>query len=261
MFTVIGSTGYVGKHLVKYLHDQGVHCFTPSRNDPSLFSRKLGHVIYCAGYTADFRSKMLETVEAHVCHLRQIIACAKFDSLLYLSSTRVYQRATCTNEDAFLSVNPQDPGDIYNLSKLMGESLCLSIPRPNMRIVRLSNVYGPEMGPENFLGSLIYDAIEKKEILLKTSLASSKDYISIQDIPPMLVAIAKSGKEKIYNLASGHNTSNKQIVNVLNDMTGCKLTLDSTPKEWHFPRIQIERIEREFDFKPASIDSSLRALI
>lgn len=261
MFTVIGSSGFVGRHLVNHLKEQGIECFTPTRNDPSLFSRSLGHLIYCAGYTADFRSKMLETVEAHVCHLRQIITYSTFDSLLYLSSTRVYQRATETHEDVPLSVTPHDPSDLYNISKLMGESLCLSVKRPNMRVVRLSNVYGHEMGQENFLGALIHEAVEKKEILLKTSLNSSKDYIFVNDLLPILIAIAKNGEERLYNLASGYNISNEKIVKQLASLTGCSLKVAPNPIESHFPAIMIARIQKEFGFIPTLLEEALPQLL
>lgn len=198
LFTVFGSTGFIGSCLVSYLKSHGIKCFTPSRNDTSFFSQPLGHVIYCAGYTSDFQNKTLEIVEAHVCSLQQIIAHSTFDSLLYLSSTRIYQKALLAHEESPLIVNPNDLDAIYNISKLMGESLCLNAKKPNMRVVRLSNIYGPTMGEQNFLGSLIYQALEKKEIFLKSSMDSSKDYLFIEDLLPLLVAIAKNGKEKLY---------------------------------------------------------------
>jgi len=256
MFTILGSSGFVGSHLASYLMDQNIGCFTPARNDPSLFSRPLGHVIYCVGYTADFRSKLLETVEAHICTLRHLIAHATFDSLLFLSSTRVYQRLALADEETPLSVNPNDLDDFYNISKLMGESLCLSIKKPHMRVVRLSNVYGPNMGHQNFLGSLIHDAIAKKEILLKTSLDSAKDYIFIKDLLPVLIEIATNGKERVYNLASGYNISNEKIVKQLNALTGCSIKVTPNPIKSYFPEIRITRIQKEFRFIPTQLEKA-----
>lgn len=257
MFTVIGSAGFIGSHLIHYLRQARFDYCAPNRGDPEVFSRPLGHVIYCAGYTADFRVKMFETVEAHVCYLKNIIARAQFDSLLYLSSTRVYQGADTTHEESDLKINPHNSGNLYNLSKLMGESLCFSIPKPNMRVVRLSNVYGTDMGPQNFLGSLIHDAVEKKEIVLKTALTSSKDYIAVEDVAPLLVAIATRGKHKLYNLASGRNVTNQQIVECLASIAHCSVRVDSHAPDASFPSIQIKRIQSEFQFAPLVLEEIL----
>ena len=251
----------MGRHLARYFHESNIGFFSHSKNDSSLFLRPLGHVIYCAGYTADFRTKMLETVESHVCLLRDLIARADFTSLLYLSSTRLYQRSQSTQEEEILYVNPHEPGDLYNLSKLMGESLCLSVKRPHMRVVRLSNVFGEEMGRENFLGSLIYDALEKKEILLQTSLSSCKDYISIKDLPPLLTSIATKGRQRVYNVASGRNVSTQKIAEVLMQATGCTFKVDPNAIISAFPEISIERIKEEFGFSPILLENELPALI
>lgn len=260
-FTIIGGNGFIGSHLVEYLKERGVDIYVPARNDPSIFSRPLGHLIYCAGYTADFRSKLLETVEAHVCLLRRILADAQFDSLVYLSSTRVYQRVNTAQEDVELVVDPHDSGDIYNLSKLMGESLCLSTFSDKVRVVRLSNVYGPKMGRKNFLGMLIYDALEKNEIHLKTSLSSSKDYIFIDDLSPLLVKIAQKGKKRVYNVGSGINVTNQTLMDLIMKATGCRLFMDEHPISVHFPPINIEQIKREFHFIPTLLESKLMEMI
>jgi len=64
--TVLGGSGFIGSHVARHLRRLGVACDTPARDDESIFSRPLGHVIYAIGLTADFRARPLETVEAHV---------------------------------------------------------------------------------------------------------------------------------------------------------------------------------------------------
>ena len=114
------------------LQARGVSCWSPQRGDATVFERPLGHVIYGIGVTADFRTRTLETVGAHVCALVEFIARARFDSLLYLSSTRVYKGAPATDEESPLRVSPSDADDFYNLTKLTGEALCLTNPRDTM---------------------------------------------------------------------------------------------------------------------------------
>jgi len=63
----------------------------PTR-DESLDGRDLGHIIYCIGITADFRRRPHDTITAHVTKLQEVLTRTSFESLVYLSSTRVYSR-------------------------------------------------------------------------------------------------------------------------------------------------------------------------
>ena len=56
------------------------------------------------------------------------------DQLLFLSSTQVYLIAD-THETAPLSCLSVEASDLYNLSKLLGESLVLQDPRPGFKVV------------------------------------------------------------------------------------------------------------------------------
>ena len=140
MFTVIGASGFIGSHLLAHLQSQGAECFAPRRGERENFGRELGHVIYCAGLTADFREHPFDAVEARdIVYLIEILRSATFDSLLYLSSTRVYAGAAGTGENVRLAVSSLDPDQLYNLSKLTGESVCFATRRGQVRVVRLSN--------------------------------------------------------------------------------------------------------------------------
>jgi len=220
-FSVFGSNGFIGSNLVNFLKSQKIECHELEPNDEKIFEKPLGHVIYCIGVTADFREKPLDTVNAHVCLLHKILKKCKFDSFLYLSSTRVYANSSTTNEDAQLIVNPNKFEEIYNISKIMGESLCLASEKPNVRIVRLSNVVGNNSNIDDFLSSLIYDAIINKKIILHTTLDSEKDYVHVNDVVNILPKISLHGKNSIYNIASGQNLSNEKIMKKIQEITNC----------------------------------------
>ncbi len=258
-FTVFGSTGFIGSNLVHYLKTLGVDVFTPPRGNFS-FTRDLGHVVYCIGMTADFREKPFDTIRSHICLLLEIFEKTNFDSFVYLSSTRVYSRATSSHEDSVLGAVPCDPEDLYNLSKMMGESVCLSSKLHNVKIIRLSNVYGSDFQSKNFLFSIIRDAVSNKKIILKTNPASEKDYINIKDVVEIIPKISVEGKHKIYNVASGQNISHKEIVDYLRKKTGCLLEVEPNSKQVIFPRIDISRVQNEFGLSPSSLLSNLSDL-
>ena len=133
-FTVLGGTGFVGAHLARFLRACGDEVAVPPRD--AALSGDLSHVVYAIGLTADFRTRPFATIEAHVCRLSRLLERAKFESLLYLSSTRVYARTSVALEDMALAVDPTVTDDLYNVSKLAGESLCLSRETPTVRVAR-----------------------------------------------------------------------------------------------------------------------------
>lgn len=247
--TVLGGKGFIGHHLVDYLESVGCDVFVPDRNDPKLFVQPLGHVFYCIGLTGDFRSHPFDTVRAHVTVLSELLERAEFDSLLYLSSTRVYGRSVETVENIPLPIQVEDPSDLYNVSKLMGESLCLSSSGKKIRVARLANVVGSGMGVDNFIGSLVEEACSGL-IQLRTHPDSVKDYILIDDVVRILGSIAKEGRERIYNVASGMQIAHHQWIAALREVTGCQARFDPQTALQSFPVIDVQRIRNEFGFIP-----------
>jgi len=260
-FTVLGSSGFVGSNLIDYLSCSGINCYAPMRDDTAIFKNNLGHVVYCIGLTADFREKPFETVNAHVCYLAHILKNIKFDSFLYLSSTRIYRGTDSTNEDALIKTDPSNPDALYNISKLMGESLCLSSKLPNMRVARISNIFGNDFSSSNFLTSILREAIIDNKIISKTTLSSQKDYISIHDVVKLLPLISQKGEYKVYNVASGINVSNHELMNKISMATGCKVEVVPRADLVNYPQISIKRISAEFNFQALSILDSIDDLI
>jgi nucleoside-diphosphate-sugar epimerase len=261
IFTVFGASGFIGKRIVAELRSSGIDCVTPARSDDSVFSRELGHVIYSVGYTADFREQLTETVEAHVCRLNELLARGHFHSLLYLSSTRIYARAQSTAEELPIAVAPSDPGDLYNISKMMGESSCLARPNRTVRVVRLSNVFGPGSSASDFLPSIVRDAVKDHHVVLRTSLASSKDYVSVDAVANVLPKIAMHGRHRIYNVAAGFNVTHAEILHRLQELTGCGVESDEAAERAAFPIIDVTRLRSEFAFNSQSVLEALGELV
>ena len=162
-------------------------------------------------------------------------------------------------EDSF-QFNSLNPSDLYNISKAMGESLSLACGKKT-RVVRLSNVYGDDLTSENFLPSVIKDALSKKKVTLQTSADSAKDYVNIRDVVDGLINIATKGKHTIYNLASGVNVSNQQLMDRISQLTGCDVEFEREAPTVSFPRINIDRMRTEFDFRPSNLLADITALV
>lgn len=259
-FTVLGATGFIGSNVCSYLRHTGHDVWAPVHNDLAMFSRPMGHVMYCIGLTADFRERPYDTMRAHVGVLTELLERADFDSFLYLSSTRVYARNLNTSENESISVNVNSPSDLYNISKLAGESLCRSCGRSDVKIARLSNVIGPDLASKNFIFDLVRESIEG-QMFLQTSLLSSKDYIWIDDVVRLLAVISTAGSETIYNVASGFNLSHSEIVDKLIHLTGSTIAVLPDAPLQMFPVINTQRINIEFKFRPQGVMERLPELI
>lgn len=239
MITVLGSTGFIGSHVVRYLQDNGLTYQAPARDEP-LHGRELGHVIYCIGMTADFREKPLETVEAHVCKLLDVVRHCAFESILYLSSARLYL--------------PFD--DLYNHSKKTGESLVLSLGERG-RVARLSLVYGPGQR-DTFLAMVLEEAETRGRITLRSAPESSRDYIHVDDVAPLLVSIALRGRQRMYNVVSGIPVTHAAVTAAIAERTGCAVDVLPNAPVSNVPEIDNESIRSEFGFTPRSVLDDLR---
>lgn len=250
-FTVLGATGFIGSHLVEFLTARGeeVECPDVRQGFPT---NDCGHLIYCIGLTADFRERPLETVYAHVGLLSDILNSCRFSSLLYLSSSRVYAGGESGAEDAKLRVDPNAPDDIYNLSKLTGEAMCLALPESTIRIARVSNVFGEDARwlnakSDEFLPSLVRAAVKDKAIRLESAPSSSKDYVWIGDVTRALYRVAVSGRHRLYNVGAGRNISHGDIAGALRELTGCRVDLEPGVPTIVTPQLDLSRLGGEFE--------------
>ena len=125
-FTIVGS-GFIATSLTEYLEKEKYQYARLDLKSNKILNSSLGNVIYAIGITSDFDRNWYKAVDAHVCKLIELLKNSKFDSFLYISSTRVYQHSESTNEDNPIIIKPTQEHDVYNASKILGESICLSL--------------------------------------------------------------------------------------------------------------------------------------
>lgn len=252
-FSVFGASGFIGGHLVRALQGLGHQVHVVPRDHVPTRDEMFGHAIYAIGLTADFRQRPFDTIEAHVSKVNEFLRAGRFESFTYLSSTRIYGNGTDTREDAMLSVQPSNYSDLYNISKLAGEAICLGSGLDGVKVARLSNVIGPnEAGSDTFVGALCMEA-SRGAIRLQTALSSSKDYIWIDDAVSLLIAIASRGTHRVYNVASGAQISNDQWARAIQSRTDCSVSVLENAPDISFPPIVVDRIRAEFAYSPSGV--------
>ena len=262
-FTVFGGGGFLGAHLVAHLKSRGHTVTVPGRDLDGIVNIDLGRVIYAIGLTGDFRSRPFDTVEAHVCLLSRLLQKCRFESWLYLSSTRVYSGLDLhklATENSDIVVAPGSDS-LYNLSKLMGESLCLARQNPDVRVARLSNVYGAGISTDTFLGSVLDDLRLHGRVTVNESPDSGKDYVASSDVVTLLEAISLHGQQRLYNVASGQLVTHRDLFEKIGLLTGFASDYSDGCTTRTFPLVDISLVQKEFGFQPKHLLDTVGELL
>ena len=249
MITVLGATGFIGGHLARLLRAQGREVFTPGREEitQGALPDFLGDVFYCIG--SDDWTSPKAVVDANFSLLKTVVDQARFRNLVYLSSSRVYLGADSTDEDAALVIQAEDSGAIYNTAKILAERYCLAQDNPAIKVVRLSNVVGFAPTAQFFLPTLIRNALTIGKISFTIGRDSSKDYVLIDDVLHFFLRLTGPTRQRLYNFASGVNTTAAAIADQLQQHTGCEVSWLGGP-DICFPSIALGRVAEEFGSPP-----------
>lgn len=218
-YTVLGASGFVGRRLAATLRAQGHIVYAPSRDDPGLYQCALGRVIYCAGMTADYAARPFDTVQAHVGLLSRVLQEADFEHLVYLSSTRLYDSlgengGALLDEAAPLQLEPHRARHLYDLSKALGENLCLNAASGRGAVARLSCVYDWAPGAPGFLSEWLQRAKQQRQLDIDSASGIVRDYIHLDDVVAALSVMSQQRCEGIVNVASGEPVSNLELADM-----------------------------------------------
>lgn len=242
-YTVLGASGFVGTRLVAALRNDGHVVYAPARGDESVFTRDLGQVFYCIGLTADYAARPFDTIEAHVSLLARVLRDARFSHLVYLSSTRLYDSMGAAGgfEDQPLQLDPANPRHLYDLSKALGENLCLTVAGQRTASARLACVYDWSPRAPGFLSEWLQRAAYEKTIALDSGTGYVRDYVHLDDVVAGLRAMSDKNVSGIVNVASGENVSNRELMETFNRY-GWSISLDRETPRQAAPRCDVSRL-------------------
>lgn len=263
LFSVLGADGDIGRALCAHLARKGFPFRRFGRDHDGRDLGPLGHAVYCIGLTQDFAQRPFDTVEAHVGLFARLVRDAAFHSLTYLSSTRLYDAAGGHGDpEQALCLDPGNPRHLYDLSKALGESLCLTGGRSGVRAARLACVYDPALGADNHLHGLLRQAVRGETVRMNGNPHIARDYVAIDDVCESLVAIALHGRRQIYNVASGETLTNAALAGLLAE-AGIPV---STAWDFHqdmpaAPSIDIRALSEDFGLRPRRLRETLPPIL
>jgi UDP-glucose 4-epimerase len=160
---------------------------------------------------------------------------------------KTFNDATATAEDASVSLFHDSP---YSISKLIGEMYGNYYwNRNGLPFVkaRFQNVYGPReiLGAgrwrgtshtvwRNVIPTFIWKALAGEALPLDNGGNASRDFIFVEDMARGLIACAEKGQPgESYNLASGTETTIRDLADLINEHTGNTASVDLKPaRDW-----------------------------
>jgi len=123
--------------------------------------------------------------------------------------------------------HPGRPVEPYAASKLAAEATVEGYCRAHamsFAIARLFNVYGPGQRADFVIPRLIQEITTKDKIDVKNP-NSTRDFIYIDDVVQGLMAVALRGKDDVYNIGTGKETSIKDVAAYIKRFTKREVSL------------------------------------
>lgn len=242
--TIIGATGYIGRALKAKLNLLGYTLSTPPRDSiDTLHGKMVGELYYCAGATNNYAINPAQTIHAHITQLAELLDKCDFRSIVYLSSTRLYDRHNPSNEyrnsspitgHSDLTLNPTNPRHLFDLTKAAGEAACLALAADKARIARLACVWDLTTNGHGFLWELLRKIEAAKQnqqpaIQIETCPSTTRHYIHLNDCIDALIRMGRlCSQEQIISVASDESpTKNKQLISTLEAIYGIRIAMSS----------------------------------
>lgn len=215
---VIGASGLVGSHCMRYLKEKEISVIGTHRNfeqidtfyfdplnkncfdflninhfspDVIIHCGALTHVDYCEDHQNDSFNQTVESTRRIVDYCTQ-----NRIKLVYISTDYVFDGI---NGPYFESAEV-NPINVYGKHKLAAEELVKKLEK--YLIVRITNVYGEEARSKNFISSLVSLIKSNEERILKLPFDQYATPTYAGDIAKMIYLLLAEKKVGVFNLAS-----------------------------------------------------------
>jgi dTDP-glucose 4,6-dehydratase/UDP-glucuronate decarboxylase len=210
------------KELEPFVDNKKVHWHALDLTAGFSFNQPVDYVLHaaCYGQPKLWMEDKLKTIDLNVAATRNLLRLAKDREarFLFFSSQDVYGDIPVNQPATELfngNISPTGPRSAYGESKRLGETICSIFAEQGqyVRIARIGHTYGPgvSINDGRVLGDFIRMAIIDKKIVARDPGLSVKTFGYVADILEMLLLIAASSKELVYNVGGRDQVSIKQL--------------------------------------------------
>ena len=180
--------------------------------------------------------------------------------VFFASSSEVYgfPKVFPTPETENLSIpDPQNPRFSYSSSKIIGEMIIINFGRSlgvDYQIGRFHNVYGPAMGFEHVMPEFIRKIVKNEPFEVQGNGQDSRCFCYVSDAVNAISIIMenKSIRNNIFNVGTPEETTIKQLIEILGDISGKKINPIFKEFEQHGTRRRVPDLSKinQLGFKP-----------
>jgi|TARA_R100000455_G_C6258780_1_gene114350 dTDP-glucose 4,6-dehydratase len=182
---------------------------------------------------------------------------SNYGKFIHISTDEVYGHLGF-GDDSFTELTPIAPRSPYAASKASSDLLCLSYINTynsNICITRCCNNYGPNQHSEKFIPTIIKSLSKGRKVPVYGEGMNIREWIHVHDHNLAVWAVGTMGKKGVYNIGSGLELSNIELVDKI-----CKIMGKDLDKSVRFVKdrlghdfrysIDCEKIRKELAYEP-----------
>ena len=195
---------------------------------------------------------------------------ANYGKFIHISTDEVYGHLGF-DDPSFTELTPIAPRSPYAASKAASDLLCLSYINTfnsNISITRCCNNYGPNQHDEKFIPTIIKSLKNGKKVPVYGEGMNIREWIHVHDHNLAVWAVASQGKQGVYNIGSGLELTNIELVDKICSILGKDLdesVIFVKDRLGHDFRYSIDstKIKDELCFEPLynDFDDQLKELV
>jgi dTDP-glucose 4,6-dehydratase len=190
--------------------------------------------------------------------------------MVHISTDEVYGHLGF-NDDPFTELTPINPRSPYAASKAASDLLCLSYINTygsNISITRCCNNYGPNQHNEKFIPTIIKSLNAGKKVPIYGEGLNIREWIHVYDHNLAVWVVATKGKNEVYNIGSGLELTNIELVDKICKIMGkdldesAKFVEDRLGHDFRYS-VDSSKIQEELLYEPlyTDFDKQLEELV
>jgi len=214
-------------------------------------------------------------IESNVLGTQNMIECFRkinnnYGRFIHISTDEVYGHLGF-DDPAFVESTPIAPRSPYAASKASSDLLCLSYINTfnsNISITRCCNNYGPNQHSEKFIPTIIKALKAGKKVPVYGEGMNMREWVHVHDHNLAVWAVATKGKNGVYNIGSGIEMSNIELVDKICTILGkdldesVRFVEDRLGHDFRYS-IDYSKIREELFYEPlyTDFDEQLKLLV
>ena len=272
---IVGSSGFLGTNFLNFIKNFKkieVHALVHKKKHIIVKNKKVKYILgnICKyndlkkklNCTYDFifnfsgninHKKNKETYNVHFKGIKNLVKIIKRENstvLTQIGSSLEYGKKSSPHSEK----NVCRPMSYYGKAKFLASNF-IKLNLKNYVILRPYQIYGPYQKVDRLIPITIVSCLKNKAFLCSEG-SQLRDFLFVDDFINLLVKIIKKKKIKsgIYNVGTGKPLKVKNIINLINTLTGKgrplfgKLKMRKDEINEYYPRIN--KVKKNFDWEP-----------